>query len=65
MYNREQFIAQAIIIVLEQDMPTLNVETLLVDDDSTDRTNAGEDRILSLIGINELELQMRNVLSHG
>jgi hypothetical protein len=32
--------------------------------DSTDRTSAGEDRILSLIGINGLELQMRNVLSH-
>lgn len=52
MYNREQFIAQAIMSVLEQDMSTLNVETLFVDDDSTDRTNAGEDRILSLIGIN-------------
>jgi hypothetical protein len=31
----------------------------------TDRTNAGENRILSLIGINGLELQMRNALSHG
>jgi hypothetical protein len=31
----------------------------------TDRTNAGEDPVLSLISINRLELQMRNVLSHG
>ena len=51
--------------MLEKDVSILNVETLFVDDDSTDRTNAGEDRILSLIGINGLELQMRNVLSHG
>jgi hypothetical protein len=36
-----------------------------LDDDSTDCTNAGEGRILSLIGINVLELQMRNVLSYG
>jgi hypothetical protein len=33
--------------------------------DSNERTNAGEDRILSLIGMTGLELQMRNVLSHG
>jgi glycosyltransferase involved in cell wall biosynthesis len=39
-YNREQFIARAIISVLEQDMSTLNMETLFVDDDSTGRTNA-------------------------
>jgi len=32
--------------MFEQDMSTLNVETLFVDDDSTDRTMAGEDRIL-------------------
>ncbi len=51
--------------MLEQDMSTLNAETLFVDDDSTDRTNAGEDCVLSLIGINVLELQMRNVLRHG
>jgi hypothetical protein len=48
------------LVMLEQDMPTLNVETLFVDDDSTDRTNAGEALILSLIGINVMELQMRN-----
>ena len=51
--------------MLEPDMSTLNVETLFVDDDSTDCTNAGEDRILSLNDINVSELQMRNVLSHG
>jgi len=51
--------------MLEQDMSTLNVETLFVDDDSTGRTTAGEYRILSLIGVNVLELQTRNVLSHG
>jgi len=51
--------------MLEHYMSTLNVETLFVDDDSTDCTNAGEDPILSLIGINVLELQMRNVLSYG
>ena len=34
--------------MLEQDMSALNVETLFVGDDSTDRTNAGEDTILSL-----------------
>jgi len=53
------------LVMLEQDMSTLNAETLFVDDDSTDRTNAGEDCVLSLIGINVLELQMRNVLRHG
>lgn len=41
--NREQFIEQGIISVLKQDMSTLDVETLVVDDDSTDRANAGED----------------------
>lgn len=51
--------------MLEHYMSTLNVETLFVDDDSTDCTNAGEDRISSLIGIKVLELQMRNVLSYG
>jgi hypothetical protein len=44
------------LVMLEQDMSTLNVETLFLDDDSTDRANAGEDRILKLIGINGLEL---------
>jgi hypothetical protein len=39
--------------------------TLFVDDDSADRTNGGEDRILSLIGINVLEHQMHSMLSHG
>jgi len=35
--------------MLEQDMSALKmVETLFVGDDSTDRTNAGEDTILSL-----------------
>jgi hypothetical protein len=53
------------LVMLEQDVSTLNAETLFVDDDSTDRTNAGEDCVLSLIGINVLELQMRNVLRHG
>jgi hypothetical protein len=53
------------LVMLKQNMSTLNLETLFVDDDSADHTNAGEDRILSLIGINVLELQMRNVLSHG
>ena len=51
--------------MLEQDMSTLNLENLFVDDDSTDCTNAGEGRILSLIGINVRELQVRNALSHG
>ena len=51
--------------MLEQDMSALNVETLFVGDDSTDRTNAGEDTILSLIGIDVLQLQMRNVPIHG
>ena len=51
--------------MFEQDMFTLNVETLFVDDDPTDRTNAGGDCVLSLIVINGLELQMHNVLSHG
>ncbi len=53
------------LVMFEQDMFTLNVETLFVDDDPTDRTNAGGDCVLSLIVINGLELQMHNVLSHG
>ena len=51
--------------MLEHYMSTLNVETLFVDDDSADCKSAGEDHISSLIGINMLELQMRNVLSYG
>lgn len=50
------------LVMLKHDMSTLNVEAL--DDDSTDSTTAGEDRILSLIGINVPKLQMRNVLSN-
>src|SRR5579872_6189361 len=37
-YNHEQFIAQAIHSVLEQDMPMDDVEIIVVDDGSTDRT---------------------------
>src|ERR1700731_4007134 len=37
-YNHERFIAQAIMSVLEQDMPMANVEIVVVDDGSTDRT---------------------------
>jgi glycosyltransferase involved in cell wall biosynthesis len=37
-YNHEQFIAQAINSVLEQDMPMADVEIIVVDDGSTDRT---------------------------
>ena len=37
-YNHERFIAQAIKTVLEQDMPMANVEIVVVDDGSTDRT---------------------------
>jgi len=37
-YNHERFIERAILSVLEQDMPMDDVEILVVDDDSTDRT---------------------------
>jgi glycosyltransferase involved in cell wall biosynthesis len=37
-YNHEQFIAQAISSVLEQDMSMADVEIIVVDDGSTDRT---------------------------
>jgi glycosyltransferase involved in cell wall biosynthesis len=37
-YNHEQFIAQAIHSVLEQDMSMADVEIIVVDDGSTDRT---------------------------
>jgi len=37
-YNHEQFIERAITSVLEQDMPLDDVEILVVDDGSTDRT---------------------------
>ncbi|MCU1343651.1 MAG: glucosyl transferase [Candidatus Acidoferrum typicum] len=37
-YNHEQFIAQAINSVLEQDMSIADVEIIVVDDGSTDRT---------------------------
>src|SRR5258707_9348421 len=37
-YNHEQFIAQAINSVLEQDMSMADVEIVVVDDGSTDRT---------------------------
>jgi glycosyltransferase involved in cell wall biosynthesis len=37
-YNHERFIAQAIMSVLEQDMPMTDVEIVVVDDGSTDRT---------------------------
>ena len=60
-----RFVQKLWLVTLEYYMSTLNMETLFVDDDSTDCTNASEEHILSLIGINVLELQMRNVLSHG
>ena len=37
-YNHERFIEKAIASVLEQDYPSANVEVLVVDDGSTDRT---------------------------
>jgi Glycosyl transferase family 2 len=37
-YNHERFIEQAIISVLEQDIPMADVEIIVVDDGSTDRT---------------------------
>jgi glycosyltransferase involved in cell wall biosynthesis len=37
-YNHERFIEQAITSVLEQDMPMADVEIIVVDDGSTDRT---------------------------
>ena len=37
-YNHERFIEEAIISVLEQDFPSIEVEILVVDDGSTDRT---------------------------
>jgi len=37
-YNHERFIEQAIISVLEQDLPPAEMEILVVDDGSTDRT---------------------------
>lgn len=37
-YNHERFIEEAIVSVLEQDFPSTDVEILVVDDGSTDRT---------------------------
>jgi glycosyltransferase involved in cell wall biosynthesis len=37
-YNHERFIEKAIVSVLEQDFPTSDMEILVVDDGSTDRT---------------------------
>jgi glycosyltransferase involved in cell wall biosynthesis len=37
-YNHERFIEEAIVSVLEQDFPSAEVEILVVDDGSTDRT---------------------------
>jgi glycosyltransferase involved in cell wall biosynthesis len=38
-YNHERFIAQALSSVLEQDFPATKIETIVVDDGSTDRTS--------------------------
>ncbi len=37
-YNHERFIEQAIASVLDQDFPASEMEVLVVDDGSTDRT---------------------------
>ncbi|MGA6957802.1 MAG: glycosyltransferase family A protein, partial [Candidatus Acidiferrales bacterium] len=37
-YNHERFIEEAIVSVLEQDFPQSDMEVLVVDDGSTDRT---------------------------
>ena len=37
-YNQERFIEQAILSVLEQDFPSAEMEILVIDDGSTDRT---------------------------
>ena len=37
-YNQERYIEQAIMSVLEQDFPAEEIEILVVDDGSTDRT---------------------------
>jgi len=37
-YNQERFIEEAIVSVLEQDFPSAEIEILLIDDGSTDRT---------------------------
>src|SRR5271170_543537 len=37
-YNHERFIEEALVSVLEQDFPSSDVEILVVDDGSTDRT---------------------------
>src|SRR5271154_1452035 len=37
-YNHERFIEEAIVSVLEQDFPRAEVDILVVDDGSTDRT---------------------------
>ena len=37
-YNHERFIEQAIVSVLEQDFPSSQMEIIVVDDGSTDRT---------------------------
>src|ERR1700678_2794924 len=39
-YNHERYIEQAIVSVLEQDFPSDDVEILVVDDGSTDKTSS-------------------------